>query len=152
MWNEITLNLQFSIIHPLNFQNTNWLTDSELLKYFYLCRIIFSLPLKIFLWKCIWSWILMNHIFQDQVESEEGGGIQPGVLPRRVQRGGSSCLRQLVSCGGHDNIVKHRFLVCLWAPPALRIGGAILSYFAIVPNHASWILRFLHGTPSTYPG
>ena len=28
----------------------------------------------------------------------------------------------------------------------------ILSYFRILPNHASWILRFLRGTPSTYPG
>ena len=29
---------------------------------------------------------------------------------------------------------------------------AILSYSGTFPNHASWILRFLHGTPSTYPG
>ena len=28
----------------------------------------------------------------------------------------------------------------------------ILSYSGILPNHASWILRFLRGTPSTYPG
>ena len=33
-----------------------------------------------------------------------------------------------------------------------KLSGAILSYFAGVPNHASWILRFLHGTASTYPG
>ena len=38
----------------------------------------------------------MNHIFQDQVESEEGGGIQPGVLPRRVQ--------SLVRCGQHPRV------------------------------------------------
>ena len=36
------------ILHPLHFQIINWLTDSELLKYFYLCRLIFSLLLKIF--------------------------------------------------------------------------------------------------------
>ena len=51
-----------SILHPLNFQNTNWLTDSELLKYFYLCRLIFTLLLKIFFMYLImkllgrWKW------------------------------------------------------------------------------------------------
>ena len=43
---------------------------------------------------------------------------------------------------GRSYSLKHSHK-CKWA---------ILSYSAIFPNHASWILRFLRGTPSTYPG
>ena len=66
----------------------------------------------------------------------------PGPGPR-------SLLVYCPRCSPHKHrTIQFQIQSCSWRVLRSFKCWAILSYFTGVPNHAPWILRFLHGTPS----